>query len=660
MDDSSGSVLPEGSYWLLLQALWRSGSDAQQEGDVGGFEPHGEWTSCPVADVAFFDKGFVRAWFFTAKDGALRKKKKKSLGVNELAAAFGRGTDSGFETDVVALAVFGPNGKMDEAGRRNSSMAPLDRNALRWLLDQRDSSRRAELQAIVKYVQPRGEREAVLRFDWRAQVCSFELRSAMAPLKSASSLSVVPAYQRIATHAPALVHSYKERHVPAAAVKECAAVCDALAQRLLAHRPRDQIRVCADFKLLGGDKVVLAWASAPEATASLPSTDFPASMPARALPAQSRQPAMDKAGGGRGGAGGGSASPPRARTPRSEGGTTEEPSYDSRHDVDPHLLLPQPKRRPGADGGAADGRATSAAAGAASGSSSARAALSARPATVTGGVGRHASGGGGDWERGRGRSGEAPSLRKVPGLGLMCSRYFVCRGCGKAELRSLAMQPEKDAQHARAPELLAGQGLEESLGQLASDGIINGYGDWSRPTSATISASARLASPRLKVNAADGWHRAAMCKECSLEVQREEEEARAMAAERARKEAQRQEEKERLRRADSVNGSRRLFKASDQIRTPTKSNLLGDQEGGSLAPAAPGDALSVAPAEAPAGTGDEVWPPAEAEAGAPIGLSRDAMAAAEYLRNHEQPPPKWLRPYLSGVDPSLRRPTISP
>ena len=225
---------------------------------------------------------------------------------------------------------------------------------------------------------------------------------------------------------------------------------------------------------------------------------------------------------------------------------------------------------------------------------------------------------------------------------------------------SLAMQPEKDAQHARAPELLAGQGLEESLGQLASDGIINGYGDWSRPTSATISASARLASPRLKVNAADGWHRAAMCKECALEVQREEEEARAMAAERARKEAQRQEEKERLRRADSVSGSRRLFKASDQIRRPTKSNLLADQEGGSLAPAAPGDALSVAPAEAPAGTGDEVWPPAEAEAGAPIGLSRDAMAAAEYLRNHEQPPPKWLRPYLSGVDPSLRRPTTSP
>ena len=179
--DDSGSVLPEGSYWLLLQALWRSGQDAQDEGDAGGFEPQGEWTSCPVADVAFFDKGFVRAWFFTAKDGALRKKKKKSLGVNELASAFGRGTDSGFETGVVALAMFGPNGKLDEAGRRNSSVAPLDRNALRWLLDQRDSSRRSELQAILKYIQPRGEREAVLRFDWRAQVCSFELRSAMAP-----------------------------------------------------------------------------------------------------------------------------------------------------------------------------------------------------------------------------------------------------------------------------------------------------------------------------------------------------------------------------------------------------------------------------------------------------------------------------------------------
>ena len=29
--------------------------------------------------------------------------------------------------------------------------------------------------AVVKYIRPRGDREAVLRFDWRAQVCNYEL-----------------------------------------------------------------------------------------------------------------------------------------------------------------------------------------------------------------------------------------------------------------------------------------------------------------------------------------------------------------------------------------------------------------------------------------------------------------------------------------------------
>ena len=34
--------------------------------------------------------------------------------------------------------------------------------------------------------------------------------------------------------------------------------------------------------------------------------------------------------------------------------------------------------------------------------------------------------------------------------GFVCSRYFVCRGCGRAELRSLAMQPDRDVQTPRA------------------------------------------------------------------------------------------------------------------------------------------------------------------------------------------------------------------
>ena len=113
-------------------------------------------------------------------------------------------------------------------------------------------------------------------------------------------------------------------------------------------------------------------------------------------------------------------------------------------------------------------------------------------------------------------------MRHVPGLGLMCSKYFVCRGCGQAELRSLAVQPERDVQHARAPEVLKGQGLDEFMN--GGGGGALSYGNWSRPTSATISATARLASPRLRVNAADGWHRAAMCKECAERMRREEQE----------------------------------------------------------------------------------------------------------------------------------------
>ena len=90
----SHTTLPEGSYWLLIQNLWRTGFAAAGEGEDGGLSI-GEWNSCPFADVAFFDQGFLRAWFFTDKSGALRKKRVKSLGVNELSAAFGKGESHG-------------------------------------------------------------------------------------------------------------------------------------------------------------------------------------------------------------------------------------------------------------------------------------------------------------------------------------------------------------------------------------------------------------------------------------------------------------------------------------------------------------------------------------------------------------------------------------
>ena len=125
-DTALNPTLPEGSYWELLQNLWRT-----------GLETGSEWSAAPLTDVAFFTQGFVRAWYFTARDGTLRKKRMKSLGVSELAAAFSKGESSGHEEDVVAYAVFGPNGVMDAAGRAGSSVAPLERASLRWLLDLR-------------------------------------------------------------------------------------------------------------------------------------------------------------------------------------------------------------------------------------------------------------------------------------------------------------------------------------------------------------------------------------------------------------------------------------------------------------------------------------------------------------------------------------------
>ena len=140
---------PEGSYWEFLTLLWRSALDDTEQGGDGAV-----WSGAPIAEVAFFRHGFVRAWYFTARDGVLKRKTRKSLSVEELARSFCKGTPisssiTPTENDpgeVVALAVFGPNGVMDEAGRRNSRVAPLERAPLKWLLETQDATRRHELQ----------------------------------------------------------------------------------------------------------------------------------------------------------------------------------------------------------------------------------------------------------------------------------------------------------------------------------------------------------------------------------------------------------------------------------------------------------------------------------------------------------------------------------
>jgi hypothetical protein len=78
--------------------------------------------------------------------------------------------------------------------------------------------------------------------------------------------------------------------VPPPAIAEASAVCEALATRLIdANVTRDQMRICADFKLLGGDKVVLVWAALAPADAVFPSHAFPASMPAAKLPSEATE-----------------------------------------------------------------------------------------------------------------------------------------------------------------------------------------------------------------------------------------------------------------------------------------------------------------------------------------------------------------------------------
>jgi hypothetical protein len=259
------------SYWYFLDKLWSSaGPECSDKSDAK------LWTH-PIADVAFFTAGCVRAWFFTAKDGTLRKKTKKNTVVAQLRDHFASAR-GGALGNVVALAVFQPGSLTEFSGP--PAVVPLDFAALHWLLDVNDAKRRIELRAITRYV-PSGEREAVLRFDWRAHVCSFECRLSCYPLQAAS----VPLNQRLSTHCAALCHSQKAKHVPTSAVKQAATVCASLAALLLERREPEARRICADFKLLGGNRVVLIWAAAPSADATpFPAAGFPSSMPATSLP----------------------------------------------------------------------------------------------------------------------------------------------------------------------------------------------------------------------------------------------------------------------------------------------------------------------------------------------------------------------------------------
>ena len=145
-------------YRATLGALWSRGRS--------GGSP---WAAVRIAEVAFFEDGGLVEWFFSAKDGVLRRKHRTSLSTERLADEMGRRAKGrAGPDDVHALAYF--------LRGCSVSATPLTRSRLQWLL-QGDESRREGLRAIQRFVVPRGEHETVLRVDWRAHIVDLQLRS---------------------------------------------------------------------------------------------------------------------------------------------------------------------------------------------------------------------------------------------------------------------------------------------------------------------------------------------------------------------------------------------------------------------------------------------------------------------------------------------------
>ena len=258
----------------------------------------GERLRLRIAEIAFFYQGAMSAWYFTsAEDGSLMRKSRPKLNTLDFAAALLKRHAATPPHEPVALAVLADDDGGDGGVSGTRTAAPLTADALRWLLlNQR--SRRQRLVAVARYVPPRGERESVLRVDWRTQLQGVELRSSRAALCD----SRVPLLHRLATHHTGLLGcSRQEQHTPPAALRQALALCARLSALLLPvlrsgdnvanhySLKADKRRFCADFKLAHGGKndteLVLLWALLPPpAAAAFPASLFPASMPPEIIP----------------------------------------------------------------------------------------------------------------------------------------------------------------------------------------------------------------------------------------------------------------------------------------------------------------------------------------------------------------------------------------
>jgi hypothetical protein len=257
--------------------------------------PGGQRLRLRIAEVAFFYQGSMNAWYFSsAEDGSLIRKSRPKLNTLDFAAALLKRHAATPPHEPVALAVLAAGDGGDGGSR---TVAPLTADALRWLL-LNERARRQRLVAVLRYVPPRGERESVLRVDWRTQLQGIELRSSRAALCDAR----VPLVHRLATHhADLLGYSRQEQHTPPAALRQALALCARLSGLLLpllrtgnnvaAHYSlkAGERRFCADFKLAHGGnndtELVLLWALLPPpGAAAFPAFLFPASMPPELIP----------------------------------------------------------------------------------------------------------------------------------------------------------------------------------------------------------------------------------------------------------------------------------------------------------------------------------------------------------------------------------------
>jgi len=260
---TAADALPSNDgYRALLRALWRRGRAS---------EP---FRCIDIAEVAFVEDGSVAEWFFTDKDGALRRKHGASTSNEQLVNELRKQRRRGAGCEFLALAY------MQQQPGGAAGVVPLTHHGLQWLL-MGHPSRRKGLRAVQRFVSPRGARECVLRADWRAQLIELEMRCARQPL----AISTIAPEERLSTFSPILAHSQQLGHVPSAASEMAPAVCAALSDVLQSDLPRDERRVVADLKLVAAGPssaktdMVLLWAALAPTNGPFPEHLFPASQP---------------------------------------------------------------------------------------------------------------------------------------------------------------------------------------------------------------------------------------------------------------------------------------------------------------------------------------------------------------------------------------------